>query len=166
MPPYSPYFSSRLDLILLEFWDMSSSPKRSEVGTTGKEDPKAMSASVTSKTPLPPPVDCTQPADRFSTQFLMLSSSKSLRNIRNLCRVPSEIEVVLSENNEYLETLRPNYFCVYEIYFAGCGLFFPLLEVLLLYLDHLGLAVWQMTLNMLCTILYAPLLLQWRPYIH
>ncbi|KAG7594078.1 hypothetical protein ISN45_Aa01g028570 [Arabidopsis thaliana x Arabidopsis arenosa] len=54
---------------------------------------------------------------------------------------------------------REGYCCAYEIYFKGCGLFFPLPEILLVYLDHLGIAFSQMSPNMLrylmCTLTVA-----------
>ncbi|XP_020877119.1 uncharacterized protein LOC110227373 [Arabidopsis lyrata subsp. lyrata] len=45
------------------------------------------------------------------------------------------------------------YFCVYEIYFKGCGLTFPLPEALVRYLAALEIALPQLTPNLLRTIL-------------
>ncbi|KAG7567850.1 hypothetical protein ISN45_Aa04g006890 [Arabidopsis thaliana x Arabidopsis arenosa] len=62
---------------------------------------------------------------------------------------PPEVEMVVPEPYESPESGREGYCCAYEIYFKGCGLFLPLPEILLLYLNHLGIAFSQMSPNML-----------------
>ncbi|KAG7564138.1 hypothetical protein ISN44_As10g009020 [Arabidopsis suecica] len=57
--------------------------------------------------------------------------------------------MIVPEPFESPESGREGYFCAYEIYFKGCGLFFPLPEILLTYLNHLGVAFSQMSPNML-----------------
>ncbi|KAG7552327.1 hypothetical protein ISN45_Aa06g029320 [Arabidopsis thaliana x Arabidopsis arenosa] len=57
--------------------------------------------------------------------------------------------MVVPEPYESPESGREGYCCAYEIYFKGCGLFFPLAELLLTYLNHLGIAFSQMSPNML-----------------
>ncbi|KAG7536892.1 hypothetical protein ISN44_As13g008160 [Arabidopsis suecica] len=51
------------------------------------------------------------------------------------------------------EDHRDGYFCVYEVYFKGCGLTFPLPEALVRYLAALEIALPQLTPNILRTIL-------------
>ncbi|KAG7568056.1 hypothetical protein ISN45_Aa04g008930 [Arabidopsis thaliana x Arabidopsis arenosa] len=51
--------------------------------------------------------------------------------------------------NESPEVVREGYCCAYKVYFKGCGLFFPIPEVLLLYLIHLGIAFPQIAPNFL-----------------
>ncbi|KAG7533330.1 hypothetical protein ISN45_Aa08g009690 [Arabidopsis thaliana x Arabidopsis arenosa] len=57
--------------------------------------------------------------------------------------------MIVLEPFESPESGREGYCCAYEIYFKGCGLFFPLPEILLTYLNHLGIAFSQMSPNML-----------------
>ncbi|KAL9285870.1 hypothetical protein AtEden1_Chr4g0279341 [Arabidopsis thaliana] len=59
----------------------------------------------------------------------------------------------MSEPTESPEEHRPGFFCVYEIYFKGCGLTFPLPEALVHYLSALEIALPQLTPNLLRTIL-------------
>ncbi|OAP00618.1 hypothetical protein AXX17_AT4G07670 [Arabidopsis thaliana] len=59
----------------------------------------------------------------------------------------------MSEPTESPEEHRPGFFCVYEIYFKGCGLTFPLPEALVRYLSALEIALPQLTPNLLRTIL-------------
>ncbi|OAO94462.1 hypothetical protein AXX17_AT5G31040 [Arabidopsis thaliana] len=59
----------------------------------------------------------------------------------------------MSEPTESPEDHRPGFFCVYEIYFKGCGLTFPLPEALVRYLAALEIALPQLTPNLLRTIL-------------
>ena len=59
----------------------------------------------------------------------------------------------MSEPTESPEEHRPGFFCVYEIYFKGCGLTFPLPEALVRYLLALEIALPQLTPNLLRTIL-------------
>ncbi|KAL9830852.1 hypothetical protein AtNW77_Chr3g0194181 [Arabidopsis thaliana] len=57
------------------------------------------------------------------------------------------------EPTESPEDHRPGFFCVYEIYFKGCGLTFPLPEALVRYLAALEIALPQLTPNLLRTIM-------------
>ncbi|XP_020880779.1 uncharacterized protein LOC110228294 [Arabidopsis lyrata subsp. lyrata] len=57
--------------------------------------------------------------------------------------------MVVPEPFESPESGREGYCYAYEIYFKGCGLFLPLPEVLLVYLNYLGIAFSQMSPNML-----------------
>jgi len=59
----------------------------------------------------------------------------------------------MPEPTESPEDHRPGFFCVYEIYFKGCGLTFPLPEALVRYLEALEIALPQLTPNLLRTIL-------------
>jgi len=59
----------------------------------------------------------------------------------------------MPEPTESPEEHRPGFFCVYEIYFKGCGLTFPLPEALVRYLLALEIALPQLTPNLLRTIL-------------
>ncbi|KAG7552351.1 hypothetical protein ISN45_Aa06g029550 [Arabidopsis thaliana x Arabidopsis arenosa] len=87
---------------------------------------------------------CTQRGDKFGPHFRSQSTHASLGVLRRLCNIPQEIEFSLPKPNESPETVREGYCCAYEVYFKGCGLFFPIPEVLLLYLLHLGIAFPQM----------------------
>lgn len=104
---------------------------------------------------LNPPVFCTQHKDQFVPFYSTLSTPKSLRAIRESCRVPPEVEFSLSKLFESPESGQKGYFCVYEIFFWGCSLFFPLPNELILFLHHLGLAIPQMAPNMFCYLLCA-----------
>lgn len=132
---------------------MSSPSKRSAVKVVDRGNPQAPPAPGSSKTPLPPLVNYTQPREKFALHYKTLSMFKSFRNISKHCRVPSKIKLVLPKPNQPLEKICSASLCVYEIYFISCGLFFPLLDVFLLYLHHLGMAFPQMAPNMLRTIL-------------
>ncbi|KAG7578992.1 hypothetical protein ISN45_Aa03g031620 [Arabidopsis thaliana x Arabidopsis arenosa] len=92
---------------------------------------------------------CTQRRDRFGPHFRSQSTHASLGVLRRLCNIPQEIEFSLPKPNESPETMREGYCCAYEVYFKGCGLFFPIPEVLLLYLLHLGIGFPQMAPNFL-----------------
>ncbi|XP_020871364.1 uncharacterized protein LOC110225739 [Arabidopsis lyrata subsp. lyrata] len=92
---------------------------------------------------------CTQRGDKFGPHFRSQSTHASLGALRRLCNIPQEIEFSLPKPNESPETVREGYYCAYEVYFKGCGLFFPIPEVLLLYLLHLGIAFPQMAPNFL-----------------
>ncbi|KAG7568023.1 hypothetical protein ISN45_Aa04g008610 [Arabidopsis thaliana x Arabidopsis arenosa] len=82
----------------------------------------------------------TQRGDKFGPHFRSQSTHASLGAIRRLCNIPQEIEFSLPRPNESPEVVREGYCCAYKVYFKGCGLFFPIPEVLLLYLIHLGIA--------------------------
>ncbi|KAG7552324.1 hypothetical protein ISN45_Aa06g029290 [Arabidopsis thaliana x Arabidopsis arenosa] len=77
------------------------------------------------------------------------STVDSLDDLRRLCHIPPEVEMIVPEPFESPESGREGYCCAYEIYFKGCGLFFPLPEIFLTYLNHLGIAFSQMSPNML-----------------
>ncbi|KAG7543160.1 hypothetical protein ISN45_Aa07g030850 [Arabidopsis thaliana x Arabidopsis arenosa] len=91
----------------------------------------------------------TQAGDKFGPHFRSQSTHASLGVLRRLCNIPQEIEFSLPGPNEFPEMVREGYCCAYEVYFKGCGLFFPNPEVLLLYLLHLGIAFPQMAPNFL-----------------
>ncbi|XP_020871379.1 uncharacterized protein At3g60930, chloroplastic-like [Arabidopsis lyrata subsp. lyrata] len=91
----------------------------------------------------------TQRGDKFGPHFRSQSTSASLGALRRLCNIPQEIEFSLPRPNESPKVVREGYCCAYEVYFKGCGLFFPIPEVLLLYLLHLGIAFPQMAPNFL-----------------
>ncbi|KAG7548066.1 hypothetical protein ISN44_As12g032740 [Arabidopsis suecica] len=90
-----------------------------------------------------------QTGDEFDLHPQSESTVDSLNNLRRLCHIPPEVEMIVPEPFESPESGREGYCCAYEIYFKGCGLFLPLPEILLLYLDHLGIAFSQMSPNML-----------------
>ncbi|KAG7599519.1 hypothetical protein ISN44_As06g037010 [Arabidopsis suecica] len=87
--------------------------------------------------------------DEFDLHPQSESTVDSLDDLRRLCHIPPEVEMIVPEPFESPESGREGYCCAYEIYFKGCGLFFPLLEILLTYLNHLGIAFSQMSPNML-----------------
>ncbi|XP_020877121.1 uncharacterized protein LOC110227376 [Arabidopsis lyrata subsp. lyrata] len=91
----------------------------------------------------------TQRGDKFGPHFRSQSTSASLGALRRLCNIPQEIEFSLPRPNESPEVVREGYCCAYEVYFKCCGLFFPVPEVLILYLLHLGIAFPQMAPNFL-----------------
>ncbi|XP_020877111.1 uncharacterized protein At3g60930, chloroplastic-like [Arabidopsis lyrata subsp. lyrata] len=91
----------------------------------------------------------TQTGGGFDLHPQSQSTVDSLNDLRRLCHIPPEVEMVVPEPYESPESGREGYCCAYEIYFKGCGLFLPLLEILLIYLDHLGIAFSQMSPNML-----------------
>ncbi|CAH8263583.1 unnamed protein product [Arabidopsis lyrata] len=90
-----------------------------------------------------------QTGDGFDLHPQSESTVNSLNDLRRLCHIPPEVEMVVPEPYESPESGREGYCCAYEIYFKGCGLFLPLPEILLLYLNHLGIAFSQMSPNML-----------------
>ncbi|XP_020866139.1 meiosis-specific protein ASY2-like [Arabidopsis lyrata subsp. lyrata] len=90
----------------------------------------------------------TQRVDKFGPHIRSQSTHASLSALRRLCNIPQEIEFSLPRPNESPEVVREGYCCAYEVYFKGCGLFFPIPEVLLLYL-HLWIAFPQMAPNFL-----------------
>ncbi|XP_020875860.1 uncharacterized protein LOC110227071 [Arabidopsis lyrata subsp. lyrata] len=100
-----------------------------------------------------------QTGDGFDLHPQSESTIDSLNNLRRLCLIPPEVEMVVPEPFESPESGREGYCCAYEIYFKGCGIFLPLPEVLLVYLNHLGIAFSQMSPNMLryllCTLTVA-----------
>ncbi|KAG7548010.1 hypothetical protein ISN44_As12g032180 [Arabidopsis suecica] len=76
-----------------------------------------------------------------------------LTNFEDYVTSPPKVEMVVPEPYESPESGRKGYCCAYEIYFKGCGLFLPLPEILLVYLNHLGIAFSQMSPNMLRSLL-------------
>ncbi|KAG7559368.1 hypothetical protein ISN45_Aa05g009660 [Arabidopsis thaliana x Arabidopsis arenosa] len=90
-----------------------------------------------------------QTGDGFDLHPQSQSTVDSLNDLCRLCHIPPEVEMVVPEPYEPPESGREGYCCAYEIYFKGCGLFFPLPEILLIYLNHLGIAFSQMSPNML-----------------
>ncbi|KAG7594061.1 hypothetical protein ISN45_Aa01g028390 [Arabidopsis thaliana x Arabidopsis arenosa] len=84
-----------------------------------------------------------QTGDVFDLHPQSESTVNSLNDLRRLCHIPPEVEMVIPEPYESPESGREGYCCAYEIYFKGCGLFLPL------YLNHLGIAFSQMSPNML-----------------
>lgn len=117
---------------------MSSSAENpeTEVARTGTTDLQ-----------LAPAVVYTQPGSKFGSHFRTCSSEASLNSLRTICRVPPEVGLVLPGPDESPETIRPGYYCAYEVYFKGCSLFFLIPEVLLMYLHLLGLGLPQVTLT-------------------
>ncbi|KAG7599566.1 hypothetical protein ISN44_As06g037470 [Arabidopsis suecica] len=90
-----------------------------------------------------------QTGDGFDLHPESQSTVDSLNDLRRLCHIPPEVEMVVPKPYESPESGREGYCCAYKIYFKGCGLFFPLPEILLIYLNHLGIAFSQMSPNML-----------------
>ncbi|CAH8264131.1 unnamed protein product [Arabidopsis lyrata] len=99
--------------------------------------------------------ECTRPGDIAGPHYRSICTLQSLERLRELCRIPPEImaEAQIASPTESPENHRDGYFCVYEIYFKGCGLTFPLPEALILYLAALEIALPQLTPNLLRTIL-------------
>ncbi|CAH8267443.1 unnamed protein product [Arabidopsis lyrata] len=99
--------------------------------------------------------ECTRPGDIAGPHYRSTCTLQSLERLRELCRIPPEImaEAQIASPTESPENHRDGYFCVYEIYFKGCGLTFPLPEALILYLAALEIALPQLTPNLLRTIL-------------
>ncbi|KAG7579187.1 hypothetical protein ISN45_Aa03g033470 [Arabidopsis thaliana x Arabidopsis arenosa] len=77
------------------------------------------------------------------------------RSSNDECTRPNDIaaEAQIADPTESPENHRDGYFCVYEIYFKGCGLTFSLPEALVRYLAALEIALPQLTPNLLRTIL-------------
>ncbi|XP_020886927.1 meiosis-specific protein ASY2-like [Arabidopsis lyrata subsp. lyrata] len=99
--------------------------------------------------------ECTCSDDIAGPHYRSTCTLQSLERLRELCRIPPEImaEAQIASPTESPENHRDGYFCVYEIYFKGCGLTFPLPEALVLYLAALEIALPQLTPNLLRTIL-------------
>ncbi|XP_020872665.1 meiosis-specific protein ASY2-like [Arabidopsis lyrata subsp. lyrata] len=99
--------------------------------------------------------ECTRPNDIAGPHYRSTCTLQSLERLRELCRIPSVImaEAQIAAPTESPENHRDGYFCVYEIYFKGCGLTFPLPEALVRYLAVLEIALPQLTPNLLRTIL-------------
>ncbi|KAG7572609.1 hypothetical protein ISN44_As09g009690 [Arabidopsis suecica] len=76
--------------------------------------------------------ECTRPNDIAGPHYTSTCTLQSLERLRELCRIPPEImaESMMPGPTESPEDHRSGYFCVYEIYFKGCGLTFPLPEAL------------------------------------
>ncbi|KAL9812020.1 hypothetical protein AtNW77_Chr5g0116051 [Arabidopsis thaliana] len=98
---------------------------------------------------------CTRPNNIAGPHYQSTCTLQSLNRLGELCRIPAEImrDSQMSEPTESPEDHRPGFFCVYEIYFKGCGLTFPLPEALVRYLAALEIALPQLTPNLLRTIL-------------
>ncbi|KAG7567915.1 MD-2-related lipid-recognition domain [Arabidopsis thaliana x Arabidopsis arenosa] len=99
--------------------------------------------------------DCTRPNDIAGPHYRSTCTIQSLQRLKELCRLPPEVmaESKLADPTESPEDHRDGYFCVYEVYFKGCGLTFPLPEALVRYLAALEIALPQLTPNLLRTIL-------------
>ncbi|XP_020890765.1 uncharacterized protein LOC110230886 [Arabidopsis lyrata subsp. lyrata] len=99
--------------------------------------------------------ECTRPNDITGPHYRSTCTIQSLQRLKELCRIPPEImaESKLADPTESPEDHRDGYFCVYKIYFKGCGLTFPLPEALVRYLAALEIALPQLTPNLLRTIL-------------
>ncbi|XP_020882738.1 uncharacterized protein LOC110228864 [Arabidopsis lyrata subsp. lyrata] len=99
--------------------------------------------------------ECTRPNDIAGPHYRSTCTLQSLERLRELCWIPPEImaEAQIAAPTESPENHRDGYFCVYEIYFKGCGLTFPLPEALVRYLAVLEIALPQLTPNLLRTIL-------------
>ncbi|XP_020876886.1 meiosis-specific protein ASY2-like [Arabidopsis lyrata subsp. lyrata] len=99
--------------------------------------------------------ECTRPNDIAGPHYRSTCTLQSLERLKELCRIPPGImaEAQIADPTESPENHRDGYFCVYEIYFKGCGLTFPLPEALVLYLAALEIALPQLTPNLLRTIL-------------
>ncbi|KAG7533262.1 hypothetical protein ISN45_Aa08g009010 [Arabidopsis thaliana x Arabidopsis arenosa] len=67
----------------------------------------------------------TQTGDGFDLHPQSQSTADSLNDLRRLCHIPPEVEMVVPEPYESPESGREGYCCAYEIYIKGCGLFFP-----------------------------------------
>ncbi|KAG7595217.1 hypothetical protein ISN45_Aa01g039260 [Arabidopsis thaliana x Arabidopsis arenosa] len=99
--------------------------------------------------------ECTRPNDIAGPHYQSTCTLQSLERLKELCRIPPGImaEAKIANPTESPENHRDGYFCVYEIYFKGCGLTFPLPEALVRYLAALEIALPQLTPNLLRTIL-------------
>ncbi|XP_020878635.1 meiosis-specific protein ASY2-like [Arabidopsis lyrata subsp. lyrata] len=99
--------------------------------------------------------ECTRPNDIAGPHYRTTCTLQSLERLRELCRILPGImaEAQIADPTESPESHRDGYFCVYEIYFKGCGLTFPLPEALVRYLAVLEIALPQLTPNLLRTIL-------------
>ena len=94
---------------------------------------------------------CTRPNDIAGPHYMSTCTLQCLERLKELCRIPPEImtESKMHGPMESPEDHRSGYFCVYEIYFKGCGLTFPFPEALVCYLETLGIALSQLTPNLL-----------------
>ncbi|KAG7588581.1 hypothetical protein ISN44_As07g009090 [Arabidopsis suecica] len=83
--------------------------------------------------------DCTRPNDIAGPHYRSTCTIQSLQRLKELCRLPPEVMAgsKLADPTESPEDHRDGYFCVYEVYFKGCGLTFPLPEALVRYLAAL-----------------------------
>ncbi|KAG7585049.1 hypothetical protein ISN45_Aa02g004240 [Arabidopsis thaliana x Arabidopsis arenosa] len=99
--------------------------------------------------------DCTRPNDIAGPHYRSTCTIQSLQRLKELCRLPPDVmaESKMADPTESPEDHRDGYFCVYEIYFKGCGLTFPLPEALVRYLAALEISLPQLTPNLLRTIL-------------
>ncbi|KAG7552036.1 hypothetical protein ISN45_Aa06g026520 [Arabidopsis thaliana x Arabidopsis arenosa] len=99
--------------------------------------------------------DCTRPNDIAGPHYRSTCTIQSLQRSKELCRLPPDVMAgsKLADPTESPEDHRDGYFCVYEVYFKGCGLTFPLPEALVRYLAALEIALPQLTPNLLRTIL-------------
>ncbi|KAG7588596.1 hypothetical protein ISN44_As07g009240 [Arabidopsis suecica] len=99
--------------------------------------------------------ECTRPNDIAGPHYMSTCTLQSLEQLRELCRIPPGImaESMLPDPTESPENHRSGYFCVYEIYFKGCGFTFPLPEALVRYLEALEIVLPQLTPNLLQTFL-------------
>ncbi|KAG7543324.1 hypothetical protein ISN45_Aa07g032420 [Arabidopsis thaliana x Arabidopsis arenosa] len=99
--------------------------------------------------------DCTRPNDIAGPHYRSTCTIQSLQRLKELCRLPPEVMAgsKLADPTESPEDHRDGYFCVYEVYFKGCGLTFPLPEALVRYLAALEISLPQLTPNLLRTIL-------------
>ncbi|VYS61918.1 unnamed protein product [Arabidopsis thaliana] len=98
---------------------------------------------------------CTRPNDIADPHYQSTCTLQSLNRLGELCRISAEVmrDLQMPEPTESPEDHRPAFFCVYEIYFKGCGLIFPLPKDLVRYLSALEIALPQLTPNLLRTIL-------------
>ncbi|KAG7593754.1 hypothetical protein ISN45_Aa01g025410 [Arabidopsis thaliana x Arabidopsis arenosa] len=99
--------------------------------------------------------DCTRPNDIAGPHYRSTCTIQSLQRLKELCRLPPDVmaESKMADPTESPEDHRDGYFCVYEIYFKGCGLTLPLPEALVRYLAALEISLPQLTPNLLRTIL-------------
>ncbi|KAG7552236.1 hypothetical protein ISN45_Aa06g028440 [Arabidopsis thaliana x Arabidopsis arenosa] len=99
--------------------------------------------------------DCTRPNDIAGPHYRSTCTIQSLQRLKELCRLPPEVMAgsKFADPTESPEDHRDGYFCVYEVYFKGCGLTFPLPEALVRYLAALEISLPQLTPNLLRTIL-------------
>ncbi|XP_020867339.1 meiosis-specific protein ASY2-like [Arabidopsis lyrata subsp. lyrata] len=99
--------------------------------------------------------ECTRPNDIAGPHYKSTCTLQSLERLKGLCQIPPGIiaEAQIADPTESPENHRVGYFCVYEIYFKGCGLTFPLPEALVRFLAALEIALPQLTPNLFRTIL-------------
>ena len=99
--------------------------------------------------------ECTRPGDIAGPHYMSTCTLQSLNQLGTLCRISPEIIAVsiMPSPTESPEDHRSYYFCVYQVYFKGCGLTFPLPKALICYLEALGIALPQLTPNHLRTMM-------------